>query len=100
MTRSDKLRLAAAVVLIIAFFTFLILLLSGVLYHGDGITPRNRTGVTRAAPVYSTYIGSADTKKFHLPTCSYLPDPQNQLTFASREDALAAGYAPCGHCHP
>lgn len=58
------------------------------------------TGSTRDTPVADTYIGNKSSKKFHLPSCSYLPDQNNQVTFDSREDALAAGYSPCGHCHP
>lgn len=58
------------------------------------------SGSTRDGPIANAYIGNRNTKKFHLPTCSYLPDQANQVTFATREDAIAAGYDPCGHCHP
>lgn len=56
--------------------------------------------VTRADPIANAYIGNKSSKKFHLPSCSYLPDQNNQVTFDSREEAIAAGYDPCGHCHP
>lgn len=58
------------------------------------------SGTTRDEPVADTYIGNKNSKKFHLPTCSYLPNQSNQVTFNSREEALAAGYDPCGHCKP
>lgn len=57
-------------------------------------------GATRDEPIADAYIGNKSSKKFHLPTCSYLPDAANQITFDSRDDAIAAGYSPCGHCHP
>lgn len=46
------------------------------------------------------YIGNASTKKFHVPSCSYLPDSSNRTYFDTRDEALGAGYSPCGHCHP
>ena len=58
------------------------------------------SGSTRDDPIANTYIGNKSSKKFHLPTCSYLPNQSNQVTFHSREEALSAGYDPCGHCHP
>lgn len=68
--------------------------------HGSGSGSHTGTGATRDTPVADTYIGNKSSKKFHLPTCSYLPDQNNQVTFESREEAIAAGYSPCGHCHP
>jgi len=44
------------------------------------------------------FIGNKNSKKFHLPTCSGLPDPKNQVIFSSFDDAEAEGYAPCGNC--
>lgn len=66
----------------------------------SGKSGNGGTSSTRDTPIADTYIGNASSKKFHLPTCSYLPDKSNQVTFDSREDAIAAGYIPCGHCHP
>jgi len=68
--------------------------------HGSGASTHAGTGSTCDTPVADTYIGNKSSKKFHLPTCSYLPDRDHQVTFDSREDAIAAGYSPCGHCHP
>ena len=44
------------------------------------------------------YIGNVNSKKFHLPSCSNLPDPVNQVLFSSYEEAIEAGYTPCGNC--
>jgi hypothetical protein len=63
-------------------------------YSGTG------TGSTRAAPIADTYIGNKNTHKYHLPTCSYLPDQKNQVLFDSAAEAEASGYTPCGRCHP
>lgn len=61
----------------------------------------NRTLIAKfeLIPTYS-YIGNKDTKKFHRLSCNYLPDPQNRVYFTSREEAINAGYVPCGHCKP
>ncbi len=44
------------------------------------------------------YIGNVNSKKFHLPSCANLPDPSNQVLFSSYEQAIEAGYTPCGNC--
>lgn len=46
------------------------------------------------------YIGNLNSQVFHRPTCSGLPAEQNQTKFDTREDALDAGYTPCGRCKP
>lgn len=46
------------------------------------------------------YIGNKNSKKFHLPTCKTLPAEKNQVFFESRQDAVDAGYDPCGNCKP
>lgn len=58
------------------------------------------TGTPRDDPIADTYIGNKNSHKFHLPTCSWLPDTKNQVTFDSREDAISAGYVPCKRCNP
>ena len=44
------------------------------------------------------YVGNVNSKKFHLPSCANLPDPANQVLFSSYEEAIQAGYTPCGNC--
>lgn len=66
----------------------------------SGSSSHSGTGSSRDTPIANTFIGNKNSKKFHRSTCSYLPDQVNQVTFSSREDALTAGYTPCGHCNP
>lgn len=46
------------------------------------------------------YIGNKNSKKFHLPTCKSLPAEKNRVFFDSRQEAVDAGFDPCGNCHP
>lgn len=48
----------------------------------------------------NAYIGNLNSKKFHRPDCGSLPEEQNAVYFATREEALAQGYEACGRCHP
>ena len=48
----------------------------------------------------ANYIGNANSKKYHLPSCGGLPDEKNRVYFMSVEAAESAGYEPCGRCHP
>lgn len=44
------------------------------------------------------YIGNIKSKKFHLPSCPNPPAEKNQVRFSTYEEAVAAGYTPCGGC--
>lgn len=48
------------------------------------------------------YIGSARSKKFHRPDCRWAQQikPANKVRFATRDEAMDAGYEPCRECHP
>ena len=46
------------------------------------------------------YIGNKNSKKFHLPTCKNLPAEKNRVFFDSRQEAVDAGFDPCGNCRP
>jgi competence protein ComEC len=70
-------------------------------------TERNesaQTNPTVSAPAESTdigeYIGNRNSKVFHLPTCKNLPAGKNQVYFDSRQEAVDAGFRPCGNCDP
>lgn len=62
------------------------------------------------APVLATataapgerFVGSLESDKYHHPSCRWAKKilPQNQIWFASSEEARAAGYVPCGVCKP
>ncbi len=48
----------------------------------------------------ASYIGNINSKKYHLPDCSSLPDMDNRVYFVDRDAAERAGYDPCGRCNP
>lgn len=58
------------------------------------------TGTPRDTAISDGYIGNKKTKKYHLSTCSYLPDKWNQVSFDSSAEAESQGYKPCSHCNP
>lgn len=49
-----------------------------------------------------SYIGNTKSKELHLDYCpwSKLMSEEHIQSFSSLEDAIAAGYDPCGHCQP
>ena len=59
----------------------------------DGDTP---------SPAGVAYVLNTNTMRFHLPSCPSVEDiqPENRGAASSREEALAAGYQPCGRCDP
>ena len=49
------------------------------------------------------YILNTNTKKFHIPGCgsvAKMKEKNKQVFYGTREEAIAAGYDPCGKCHP
>lgn len=61
----------------------------------------NPTETTPPTPAdVGEYIGNLNSHKFHLPTCKNLPAEKNRIYFSSRDEAIEAGYDPCGNCHP
>ena len=57
--------------------------------------------VSMASPVLaSDYLGNPKSMKFHYSDCRTIKHPENFVTFSSREEAVAAGYKPCGVCKP
>lgn len=51
-------------------------------------------------PEEANYIGNVNSKKYHLPSCSGLPQEDNRSYFMTKEAAEKAGYDPCGNCRP
>ena len=49
-----------------------------------------------------TYIASAESDKFHKPRCRAAKkiDEANAIYFNSKDEAINAGYKPCGICKP
>lgn len=48
------------------------------------------------------FVGSTKSDKYHYPSCRWAEKilPENEIWFASSEEARAAGYVPCGVCNP
>lgn len=48
------------------------------------------------------YVGSKNSKKYHLPDCQYAKKikEENQIWFKSVKEAQEADYQPCGACKP
>lgn len=48
------------------------------------------------------YVGNLNSKKFHHSTCRYVVAMKevNRFGFQTREEAVQAGYKPCGYCNP
>ena len=51
-------------------------------------------------PVAASYVGNTKSYKFHRNTCRHAGCPNCTARFATREEAIAAGYRPCGVCDP
>lgn len=62
--------------------------------YGDTDTQPNQTS--------ATYIGNSNSMKFHNPDCSGVSrmSEHNKVYFATRDEAVDAGYEPCGLCNP
>ena len=54
----------------------------------------------RGESAEAVYIGNRNSSVFHLERCPNLPKEENRVYFSARQDALDAGYAPCGNCCP
>lgn len=85
----------------------------GVLYNGTRVKGGRETAVvngeegTAAADMddaagNAAYIGNRNTKKFHSPSCDSVREMKesNRVEFSGREEAIEAGYKPCGRCNP
>lgn len=51
-------------------------------------------------PEDAKYIGNINSKKYHKPSCSGLPQEENRSYFMTKDTAEKAGYEPCGNCKP
>lgn len=66
-----------------------------IVFHADGDSPVQEDQTETAQEMY---IGNVNSRKFHLPTCSSLPEEKNRIYFSSYDEAVAQGYSPCGNC--
>lgn len=51
-------------------------------------------------PAAAAYRGNTNTHKFHKQSCRYFNCPNCTAKFATRQEAIEAGYRPCGICEP
>lgn len=49
---------------------------------------------------YGTYILNTKTKKYHRPSCSYLPSKDNAREINEGDLYRYSNYTPCAHCDP
>ena len=63
-------------------------------------TTQKEAAETNPTAAPQQFIGNVNSKKFHLPSCSGLPEEKNQVVFESYAAAQEAGYAPCSRCMP
>lgn|GEM_PF-1935436 len=68
--------------------------------HANKVIEKHITTESIDTNTKVSYIGNRNTKKFHRVSCSYLPDPKNQVKLNSREEAVNNGYIPCKKCNP
>lgn len=53
-----------------------------------------------AVEVAYIYVGNTNTHRFHRQSCHYAGCPNCTAKFASRDEAIAAGFRPGGCCDP
>ena len=60
------------------------------------------SGSAYAADDRISYIGSTESKKYHLPSCEWVKkiDLENRVDFFSIEEAESAGFTECLVCAP
>ncbi len=51
-------------------------------------------------PAEAAYRGNTETHKFHKQSCRHFKCRNCTARFATREEAIEAGYRPCGTCEP
>ena len=61
-------------------------------WQNQSAAPEN----AEAAP--QIFIGNRNSKVFHAPDCKNLPSEKNAVQFASYQEAIDAGFNPCGSC--
>lgn len=56
--------------------------------------------INRQDAVAGEFHGNVNSRKFHGPWCRHYNCKNCTATFASRNEAVASGYSPCGVCRP
>ena len=61
-------------------------------WQNQSAVPEN----AEAAP--QIFIGNRNSKVFHAPDCKNLPSEKNAVQFSAYQEAIDAGFTPCGSC--
>ena len=61
-------------------------------WQNQSAVPEN----AEAAP--QVFIGNRNSKVFHAPDCKNLPSDKNAVQFSAYQEAIDAGFTPCGSC--
>ena len=61
-------------------------------WQNQSAAPEN----AEAAP--QVFVGNKNSKVFHAPDCKNLPSEKNAVQFSSYQEAIDAGFTPCGSC--
>lgn len=66
------------------------------------VTTTTDTSTQQVKQQSITYIASSESDKFHKPRCRAAKkiDEANAIYFSSKDEAINAGYVPCGICKP
>jgi len=76
----------------------------GLWSHPDPIEPwdfrRGKRGPVKDNTDVSVYHGNTRSMVFHQPACKHFNCKNCTAIFATREEAINAGYRPCGGCGP
>jgi hypothetical protein len=84
-----------------------VLIATGAWIHGPAPIALPAQPTITAAETRSTsprvavlYHGNTNSHRFHQRSCRYFDCTNCTAKFTSREEAIAAGYRPCGTCKP
>jgi len=69
------------------------------------VTTTVQQTATAVAPIAvettaASYVGNTNSHRFHRNSCTYADCRNCTAKFTTREEAIAAGYRPCGTCNP
>lgn len=66
----------------------------------SGTITKEETQASEPVGKELTYVLNTKTKKFHKPSCGYLPTKNRKDSTDSRDAIIAKGYDPCKKCNP
>ena len=72
-------------------------------YHSSSTSTKDTdSSSTHSTSDSGSYVGNANTGKFHLASCKSVKKMSegNKIFFSSREEAIKQGYVPCKNCNP